>query len=98
MRLLMQNKKLSWPLLATVIILTALVGIHLTRHPKASDIQIVSHPDGTLIQANGDPAVYLIDSAKRRHVLDPNVLSSQGYSWNQVKAATAVDNSLAIGS
>lgn len=41
--------------------------------------------DGTLIKTRDNPAIYILDYGKRRHIAEWNVFKANGYSWNKVK-------------
>lgn len=67
--------------------------------PDNGDISDTSrHPDGTLVSADGDPVVYLIENDTKRKFPDPETLFSQGYTWGDIKEATPNDLTLADGS
>ena len=66
--------------------------------PAATSSSILfsnQHPAGTLIAGNGK--VYLLDQASKRWVLGPDAFTTNNYSWDEVKAATAADLSLPDG-
>src|SRR5215831_8589023 len=41
-------------------------------------------PDGTLLAAVGDPAVYVMIGGKRHHVPDPQTFEAEGYDWSNI--------------
>lgn len=56
-----------------------------------------SYPDGTLLRAEGDTAVYVIKDGKREHITSPEAFATAGYSWVNVKVvAASVVNSFAL--
>ncbi len=54
------------------------------------------HPDGSLVKNFGEPEVYLIVAGTRYHVPDIDTFNSHGFSWSQVRMATAPDKQLPI--
>lgn len=42
------------------------------------------HPSGSLVQASGDPAVYLLDNGCKRHILSPIILFERKYTWSDI--------------
>lgn len=62
------------------------------------NVAIVRHPDGTLVRTLGEPEVYLILGGVRHHISDIETFASHGYTWSDVRIATAGDRQLPTGS
>lgn len=58
------------------------------------DDTIQTHPDGTLVDINGN--VYLIENNSLHHIINGSVFESHDYRWNDVKRATSGDRNLPI--
>lgn len=41
--------------------------------------------DGTLIRTKDNPAIYILENGKRRHIAEWNVFKANGYSWSDVR-------------
>lgn len=55
-----------------------------------------AYPDGTLLRAEGDTAVYVIKDGQREHITSPGAFAAAGYNWADVKVvAASVVNSFA---
>lgn len=52
--------------------------------------------DGALIRIASSPAVYLIQSGMKRHIVNERVFLANGYSWNSIRTVT--DDSIALPS
>lgn len=63
----------------------------------ATHLSTAQHPSETLIRAQNDSKVYMLDSGTRRYVPRPEVLYSYNYWWTDIKTATTQDNLLPIG-
>jgi Divergent InlB B-repeat domain/FG-GAP-like repeat len=52
--------------------------------PSAQDVRW--HPDGTVIKAATDPAVYLIHEGKKKHITNPDLLTNRMYGggWEDI--------------
>lgn len=64
----------------------------------AFTIANTAHPDGTLVKTFGLPEVYLIINGVRYHVPNIDTFNSHGYSWSEVRLATAPDKDLPTSS
>lgn len=62
----------------------------------AFTIANTTHPDGTLVKTFGLPEVYMIIDGKRYHVPNIDTFNSHGFSWSEVRQATAPDRDLQI--
>jgi surface antigen len=47
------------------------------------------YPEGSLLRARGDAAVYVIEGGVRRGVPDPETFNARGYRWNRVREVSA---------
>lgn len=64
---------------------------------KISDQELASIPggealrdaskklDGTLIRTKTNPAIYILEEGRRRHIAEWNVFKANGYSWDKVR-------------
>lgn len=43
-----------------------------------------SYPDGLLVQAVGDPRVYVLKNGQRRWIINESVFVANGYSWDSI--------------
>lgn len=55
------------------------------------------HPSGTLIRAQNDSRVYMLDTGTKRYISRPEILYSYNYWWSDIKIATSADNQLPLG-
>ena len=53
-------------------------------------------PSGTLIQARGSSAIYMVNQGTLQHITSPSVLLSMGYQWSQIQKVSQLP-SLPIG-
>src|SRR3989344_2215951 len=62
----------------------------------AFTIANTAHPDGPLVRTFGLPEVYLILGGVRYHVPNIDTFNSHGFSWSEVRLATAPDKDLPL--
>jgi hypothetical protein len=60
-----------------------------------SNDSLVAHPNGTIV--SDGQRVFVIENNTKRHILNPSIFESYGYSWSEVKRATTGDNTLTEG-
>jgi hypothetical protein len=63
----------------------------------ATPLSPARHPSETLIRAQNDSKVYMLDNGTRRYLPRPEVLYTYHYWWTDIKTATDQDNQLPIG-
>jgi len=44
----------------------------------------INYADGTVVQEEGRPEVYVITNGERKHIQDPKAFVDLGYSWNSI--------------
>jgi hypothetical protein len=49
-----------------------------------ADGDAVNYADGTIVQEEGKPEVYVIENGEKKHIQDPKAFVSLGYSWNNI--------------
>ncbi|MCK4592831.1 hypothetical protein KAT63_05365, partial [Candidatus Parcubacteria bacterium] len=49
-----------------------------------SDGDPINYIDGTIVQEEGTPEVYVIENGEKKHIKDPNSFVGLGYSWNNI--------------
>jgi len=53
--------------------------------PAPAAAGAAKYPDGSLIKTASNPAVYVVEGGKRRHIQSPAVIQKYGYNWSLVK-------------
>jgi hypothetical protein len=54
----------------------------------------VGFRDGTIVQASGDPKVYVIADGSRRWITSGHLFTALGYAWSNIRAVTATELAL----
>jgi len=49
-----------------------------------ADGEAKCYADGTIVQEEGRPEVYVIADGEKKHIQDPNAFTSLGYNWNNI--------------
>ena len=49
------------------------------------------YPDGTLVKSAANPAAYVIEGGKKRHIMSPAVMQKYGYNWDLLKIIPDAD-------
>ncbi len=49
-----------------------------------ADGDAINYADGTIVQEEGAPEVYVIENGEKKHIQDPNAFTSLGYSWRKI--------------
>lgn len=49
-----------------------------------SDGDAVNYSDGTIVQEEGTPEVYVIENGEKKHIQDPQAFTGLGYNWGNI--------------
>jgi hypothetical protein len=49
-----------------------------------ADGDAVNYADGTIVQEEGKPEVYVIENGEKKHIQDPKAFADLGYNWNSI--------------
>lgn len=49
-----------------------------------ADGDAVNYADGTIVQEEGKPEVYVVENGEKKHIQDPNAFTGLGYNWGNI--------------
>lgn len=49
-----------------------------------ADANPVNYADGTIVQEDGKPEVYVVADGEKKHITDPTAFAALGYNWNNI--------------
>src|SRR3989344_8837793 len=87
-KLVASNTKELRSLLTVGILLALAFSVENTLRrptPQTSAQAPIEYPDGTLIQAQNHPEVFVIFKNKKKHVPDANIFASYGYRFQDIR-------------
>ncbi|MCY0909303.1 MAG: glycosyl hydrolase family 18 protein, partial [Sulfobacillus thermotolerans] len=62
----------------------------------ALTVPVAYYPSGTLLKAQNNPAVYMVNNGTLEHIMSGSVLSAMGYQWSDITVLPTLPN-LPIG-